>query len=176
MNMRIILIMIFISLIINEILNLMGVSREKQKKNSMTDTEIIDTVIDNFLEVVKIPRPSHHEEKICQFLIDFAKNKGLNPVRDNYNNVMYEIPSTKGLEDKPLGILQAHMDMVVAVEKGKDFNPLNDSITAIRDNISGKLTANGTSLGADDGIGLSIIMAVTQGKNASWETSYDYNH
>ena len=77
---------------------------------------------------------------------------------------MYEIPSTKGLEDKPLGILQAHMDMVVAVEKGKDFNPLNDSITAIRDNISGKLTANGTSLGADDGIGLAIIMAVTQDK------------
>ena len=164
MNMKIILIMIFISLIINEILNLMGFSREKQKQNSMTYTEIIDTVINNFLEVVKIPRPSHHEEKICQFLIDFAKNKGLNPVRDNYNNIMYEIPSTKGLEDKPLGILQAHMDMVVAVEKGKDFNPLNDSITAIRDDVSGKLTANGTSLGADDGIGLAIIMAVTQGK------------
>ena len=49
MNMKIILIMIFISLIINEILNLMGVLREKQKKNSMTDTEIIDAVIDNFL-------------------------------------------------------------------------------------------------------------------------------
>jgi hypothetical protein len=68
------------------------------------------------------------------------------------------------------------MDMVVAVEKDKDFNPLNDSITTIRDDVSGKLTAIGTSLGADDGIGLSIIMAVTQGKNASWETSYDYNH
>ena len=108
--------------------------------------------------------------------MDFAKNQGLNPVRDNYNNVIYEIPATKGLENKPLGILQAHIDMVVAVKQGKDFDPLNDPITVIRDDASGKLTAIGTSLGADDGIGLSIIMAVTQGKNASWETSYDYNH
>ena len=143
---------------------LLKMQEEKQNENIMTDTEIIDAVIDNFLEIAKIPRPSHHEEKISQFLMDFAINQGLNPVRDNYNNVMYEIPATKGLEDKPLGILQGHMDMVVAVEKGKDFDPLNDSITAIRDDISGILTANGTSLGADDGIGLSIIMAVTQGK------------
>ena len=56
------------------------------------------------------------------------------------------------------------MDMLVAVEKGKNFNPLNDSITAIRDYISGKLTVNGTSLGADDVIGLTMIMAVTQNK------------
>ena len=173
--MKIILTMIFSSLLIVGILYLMGVSREIQKENSLTDSEIIDTVINNFLEVAKIPRPSHHEEKISQFLMDFAKNQGLNPVRDNYNNVIYEIPATKGLENKPLGILQAHIDMVVAVEKDKGFNPLNDSITTIRDDASGKLTAIGTSLGADDGIGLSIIMAVTQGKNASWETSYDYN-
>ena len=52
------------------------------------------------------------------------------------------------------------MDMVVAVAKGKDFNPLNDPITVIRDDVSGTLTANGTSLGSDDGIGLAIIMAV----------------
>ena len=162
--MKIILSIIFSSLLIIGILYLMGVSQEKQKENSLTDSEIIDTVINNFLEVAKIPRPSHHEEKISQFLMDFAKNQGLNPVRDDYNNVMYEIPATKGLENKPLGIIQAHMDMVVAVEKDKDFNPLNDSITTIRDDVSGKLTAIGTSLGADDGIGLSIIMAVTQGK------------
>ena len=81
--MKIILTMIFSSLLIIGILYLMGVSREKQKENSMTDTEIIETVINNFLEVAKIPRPSHHEEKISQFLMDFAINQGLNPVRDN---------------------------------------------------------------------------------------------
>ena len=81
--MKIILSMIFSSLLIIGILYLMGVSREKQKENSMTDTEIIDAVIDKFLEVAKIPRPSHHEEKISQFLMDFAINQGLNPVRDN---------------------------------------------------------------------------------------------
>ena len=161
MNMKIILTMIFSSLLIIRILYLMS---KKQNKNNMTDAEIIDTVIKNFLEISKIPRPSRHEERISQFLMDFASSQGLNPIRDNYNNVMYEIPATKGMEDKPLGILQAHMDMVVAVENGKDFNPLNDSIIVIRDDVSGTLTANGTSLGADDGIGLGIIMAVTRGK------------
>ena len=161
MNMKIILTMIFSSLLIIRILYLMS---KKQNKNNMTDAEIIDTVIENFLEVSKIPRPSRHEERISQFLMDFASSQGLNPIRDNYNNVMYEIPATKGMEDKPLGILQAHMDMVVAVENGKDFNPLNDSIIVIRDDVSGTLTANGTSLGADDGIGLGIIMEVTRGK------------
>ena len=165
MNMKTLLTMIsgILFVLLIGILYSMGILW-KQNENIMTDTEIIDTVIDNFLEVAKIPRPSHHEEKISQFLIDFAKNQGLNPVKDDYNNVMFEIPATKGMEKKPLGILQGHMDMVVAVEKGKNFNPLNDSIIAIRDDISGKLTANGTSLGADDGIGLAIIMAVTQNK------------
>ena len=137
---------------------------EKQNVHILTDNEIINTIVDNFLQVAKVPRPSHHEEKISQFLMDYAKSQGLNPLRDNYNNVMYEIPATKGMEDIQLGILQGHMDMVVAVAHDKNFNPLNDSITVIRDDVSGTLTANGTSLGADDGIGLAIIMAVTQGK------------
>ena len=139
-------------------------NKEKQTEHIMTDTEIIDSVVDNFLQIAKVPRPSHHEEKISQFLMDWATYQGLNPVRDDYNNVMFEIPATKGMEDIPLGILQGHMDMVVAVAKGKDFDPLNDPITVIRDDVSGILTANGTSLGADDGIGLAIIMAVIQGK------------
>ena len=139
-------------------------NKEKQTEHIMTDTEIIDSVVDNFLQIAKVPRPSHHEEKISQFLMDWATYQGLNPVRDDYNNVMFEIPATKGMEDIPLGILQGHMDMVVAVKQGKDFDPLNDPITVIRDDVSGILTANGTSLGADDGIGLAIIMAVIQGK------------
>ena len=140
------------------------VLRWKKNEEKQTEHEIIDFVVDNFLQIAKVPRPSHHEEKISQFLMDWATNQGFNPVRDDYNNVMFEIPATKGMEDIPLGILQGHMDMVVAVAKGKDFDPLNDSITVIRDDVSGTLTANGTSLGSDDGIGLAIIMAVAQDK------------
>ena len=85
--MKIILTMIFSSLIVMGILYsmviLLKMQEEKQNENIMTDTEIIDAVIDKFLEVAKIPRPSHHEEKISQFLMDFAINQGLNPVRDN---------------------------------------------------------------------------------------------
>ncbi len=130
----------------------------------MTDGEIIDTVVDNFLKVAKVPRPSHHEEKISLFMMDWAAAHGLDPVRDSFNNVMFDVPATEGMEDLPLGALQGHMDMVVAIADNKAFDPLNDPITVIRDDEAGTLTADGTSLGTDDGIGLAIIMSVVEGK------------
>ena len=139
---------------------------EVMDKSTMTDKEIIDIVIDNFMPLTKVARPSHHEEKISAFLMDWATKEGFNPVQDKVNNVMFDVPATKGMEDKPLGALQGHMDMVVAVADGKDFDPLNDPIVAIRDDKEGKLTADGTSLGADDGAGVAIMMAVAQGKIA----------
>ncbi|MDO4891058.1 MAG: M20/M25/M40 family metallo-hydrolase, partial [Coriobacteriaceae bacterium] len=81
-------------------------------------------------------------------------------------NVMFDVPATEGTEDKPLTILQGHMDMVAAAEDGRDFDPLEDSITVIRDDEEGILAADGTSLGADDGSDVSIIMAAVQGKMA----------
>jgi len=87
-------------------------------------------------------------------------------VQDSVNNIMFDVPATQWMEDKPLGILQAHMDMVVAVADGKEFDKLNDPIIAIRNDEEWILTADGTSLGADDGAGLAIIMAVTQWKIA----------
>ena len=136
----------------------------EQSKQEAKDKEIIDTVVNNFMLLSKIPRPSHHEEKISNFLMEWAKSEGLNPVQDSVKNVMFDVPATKGMENKPLGILQVHMDMVVAVADGKTFDPLNDSITVIRNDNEGTLTADGTSLGADDGSGVAMVMAVTQGK------------
>lgn len=132
----------------------------------MNDKDIIETIINNFILISKIPRPSHHEEKISNFLMQWAKKEGLKPIQDSVNNIMINIPPTKGMENKPLGILQAHMDMVVAVEDNKIFNPITDSITVIRNNKEKTLTADGTSLGADDGIGIAIIMAIIQSKIA----------
>ena len=116
--------------------------------------------------IAKVPRPSHHEEKISDFFMEWAKNEGLNPVKDSVNNVMFEVPATAGMEDKPLGIIQAHMDMVLAVEDGKEFNPLTDTVTVKINEKEGTLTADGTSLGADDGIGIAMAMAIVQGKMA----------
>ena len=130
----------------------------------MSDKEIINTFVDNFMLVAKVPRPSHHEEKISNFFMDWAKEQGLNPKKDSLNNVMFDVPATKGMEKKPLGVLQVHMDMVVAVEDGRNFDPLSEPITVIRNDDEGILRADGTSLGADDGAGLSIVMAIVQGK------------
>ena len=128
------------------------------------DGEIIDGVMEDFLKLTKVPRPSHHEEKISAFLMDWAREQGLEPVQDKELNVMFDVPATPGYEDRPLGILQGHMDMVVAVAEGKDFDPLEDPITPVMHEDEGTLTADGTSLGADDGIGVALMMAVTEGK------------
>ena len=141
-------------------------SKKKDEETRMSDKEIIDSVVDNFMLLAKVPRPSHHEEKISNYLMEWAKKQGLNPTQDSVYNVIFDVSATKGMEDKPLGILQVHMDMVVAVADGKVFDPLNDSITVIRDDEKKTLTADGTSLGGDDGVGIAIVMATVQGKIA----------
>ena len=135
-----------------------------QGESLKTDDEIIDGVMENFLQLTKVPRPSHHEEMISAFLMDWAREQGLEPVQDQALNVMFEVPATEGYEEYPLGILQGHMDMVPAVAEGKTFDPLEDPITPVMDEAAGILTADGTSLGADDGIGVALMMAVTEGK------------
>ena len=128
------------------------------------DQEIIDAVYENFLLVSSVPRPSCHEEKISNLLRDWAEAQGLRAVQDGLFNLMIDVPATEGCEDLPLGILQVHLDMVVAVADGKTFDPLADPITPIRDDAAGTVTADGTSLGGDDGIGIALVMAAVQGK------------
>ena len=130
------------------------------------EAEIIDCVIDNFSLLAEVPRPSHHEEAISAFLMDWAAGQGLEPVQDSAYNVMFEVPPSENMEDLPLTILQGHMDMVVAVADGKTFDPLTDTVSVIRDDAAGTLSADGTSLGSDDGAGVAIIMSVVQGRMA----------
>ena len=146
--------------------SIFGIVMLQRKSQTKNDAEIIDIVVDNFMPLTQVPRPSHHEEQISNWLADWAKEHGFNPVQDSVYNVMFDVPATAGMENKPLGILQGHMDMVVAVADGKNFNPLTDKITAIRNDAEGTLTADGTSLGADDGIGVAMILAVAQGRMA----------
>lgn len=131
---------------------------------SVNDEEIIESVMDNFNLLAEVPRPSHHEKKISNFLMKWAKEQGFEVAQDGLYNLKIEVPATEGFEKRPLCILQGHMDMVVAVEDGKDFNKKKDTVTVVYDEEANTLTADGTSLGADDGAGLAIMMAIAQGK------------
>lgn len=130
-----------------------------QKKMSKEDEKIFNAFYDNFLKLAKIPRSSHHEEKISKFLYNWALDKGYDTHKDSAMNVIFDVPATTGKKDAPLVALQAHMDMVAAASDGEKFDPLNDPIKPIRDDKAGTVTADGTTLGADDGAGVGTIMA-----------------
>lgn len=128
------------------------------------------TYQDIFRQIRTIPRPSHHEERIANFLCQFAEDHSLTYRRDDHNNVVIEKPASPGYEDHETVVILNHMDMVCVSEPGKDFNPLTDPIEAITYNGDGNgngnengntwMKANGTSLGADNGIGLSMALAI----------------
>lgn len=111
-----------------------------------------------FSQINQIPRPSKHEERISQWLQDFAKEHGIDYVVDAAKNVIMRRPATAGYESHPGVILQAHMDMVC--EKNSDVQ--HDFMTdPIQTWIDGEwLKAKGTTLGADNGIGMAMALAV----------------
>ncbi|EMR73888.1 Peptidase M20C, Xaa-His dipeptidase [Thermoplasmatales archaeon SCGC AB-539-N05] len=111
-----------------------------------------------FEEISKIPRCSKHEEKIREYLLDFAKQYGLKSKTDKTGNVVISKPASSGREGKPTVILQSHMDMVCEKNSDVDHDFTKDPITFKRD--GDILTANGTTLGADDGIGIATTLAI----------------
>ena len=116
----------------------------------------------HFNEIRKIPRCSKHEEKIREYIVNFAKKQGLKTKVDHVGNVVILKPATSGMANKPTVILQGHMDMVC--EKNSDVN-FDFSKDPIQLKITGDLlTANGTTLGADNGIGLAISLAILEDK------------
>lgn len=117
----------------------------------------------NFYSLTQIPRPSGHCEKVSQFLVDFGKKLGLESFIDDAGNVIIRKPATPGMEDCKGVILQAHMDMVPQklVDVQHDFT--TDPIQAWVDGEWVK--AKGTTLGADDGLGVAAIMAVLESKD-----------
>ncbi|MBQ7736970.1 MAG: beta-Ala-His dipeptidase [Oscillospiraceae bacterium] len=116
--------------------------------------------VENFLLLTRIPRQSGHEEAVSRFLCQWAADRGLTAVRDSANNVIIDKPGAPGLENAPRTILQAHMDMVCVAEEGRVYDPLTDPIRVINDGET--LTADGTSLGADNGAGVAVAMTVLE--------------
>ena len=131
-----------------------------EKILAQTNEKILDGVLAEFSKLAAIARPSKHEERVSNLLKKFFVERGLEVVQDDLKNIIAEIPASPGKENSPLTILQAHMDMVCVAAEGYEFNPLRDPIKLIRDEKF--LRAEGTSLGADDGIGIAEILYLVE--------------
>lgn len=111
-----------------------------------------------FEQMTQIPRPSFHEEKIQEWAVNFGKNLGLETIKDEVGNVIIRKPATAGKENLKGVILQGHLDMVPQKNSDKQHDFVTDPIETV---IDGEwVRANGTTLGSDNGIGVSAAMAV----------------
>ncbi|NCO55819.1 MAG: aminoacyl-histidine dipeptidase [Bacteroidetes bacterium] len=115
-------------------------------------------VFQQFEEILKVPRPSKKEGKIILFLLDFAKKHNLKVKKDSVGNVLISKPATKGYEKKQTVVLQSHIDMVCEKNNNIKHDFEKDSIIPIVDKEWVK--AKGTTLGADDGIGVASQLAL----------------
>ena len=115
-------------------------------------------VWEQFDAITRVPRPSKKEEKIIEYLVNFAEEHGIEYKKDAIGNVVMRKPATAGMEDRPTVILQSHMDMVCEKNSDVEFDFEHDPIrTRIED---GWVKAEGTTLGADCGIGMAAALAL----------------
>jgi len=120
-------------------------------------------VWENFYSLTQIPRPSNHEDRIQKFMFDFGKNLGLETIKDETGNIIIRKPATPGMENRKGIVLQTHLDMVPQKNSDKVHDFTTDPIEAY---IDGEwVTANGTTLGADNGMGVAAAMAVLAATN-----------
>jgi dipeptidase D len=111
-----------------------------------------------FDKIRTIPRPSKHEEKIREWILSWAKEHGFESKTDKIGNVVVKVPATPGHEKAPVLVMQGHMDMVCEKNNDVDFDFMKDPIQLEMD--GDWLTAKGTTLGSDNGVGLAAGMAV----------------
>ena len=124
-----------------------------------------ENVFKYFSEISKIPRGSGNEKAISDYLLNFGKSLGLESIQDDANNIIIKKPATKGYENAPTVIIQGHMDMVCEKNKDKVHDFTKDPIElVVKDDY---IYANGTTLGADDGIAVAYAMAILDSNNIS---------
>ncbi|MBS0010191.1 MAG: aminoacyl-histidine dipeptidase [Bacteroidales bacterium] len=115
-----------------------------------------------FAEICQIPHPSKKEQRMVEYVKDFGKDQGLETIIDEAGNVIIKKPATSGYENRKTLVLQAHLDMVPQKNSDKDHDFEKDPIEAY---IDGEwVTARGTTLGSDNGIGIAAAMAVLSSK------------
>ncbi|NER10811.1 dipeptidase D [Muriicola jejuensis] len=116
-----------------------------------------------FGELNAVPRPSKKEERVIAFMLDFGKSLGLETFRDRVGNVIIRKPATQGMESRKTVVLQSHLDMVHQKNNTTDFNFEEQGIEMYVD--GDWVRARGTTLGADNGMGVAAIMAVLASKD-----------
>lgn len=116
----------------------------------------------HFYSLTQVPRPSKHEDKIQEFMVKFGNDLGLETIKDEIGNVIIKKPATAGMENRKGVVLQGHLDMVPQKNSDNNHNFKTDPIEAYID--GDWVTANGTTLGADNGIGVAAAMAVLSSK------------
>jgi|TARA_R110002051_G_scaffold91205_5_gene160344 dipeptidase D len=113
-----------------------------------------------FADLNAVPRPSKKEERVIQFMKDFGTNLGLETIEDEVGNVIIRKPATAGLEDRKMVVMQSHLDMVHQKNSDTDFDFDTQGIEMYVD--GDWVRAKGTTLGADNGLGVATIMAVLE--------------
>ncbi|MCK5816039.1 MAG: aminoacyl-histidine dipeptidase [Flavobacteriaceae bacterium] len=112
----------------------------------------------NFADLNAVPRGSKKEERVIQFMVDFGKKLGLETIVDPIQNVIIKKPASKGMEDRKTIVMQSHLDMVHQKNNDTNFDFDTEGIQMIID--GNWVKAKGTTLGADNGLGVASIMAV----------------
>lgn len=120
----------------------------------------------SFYSLTQIPRPSGKRKEIADFLVNYGKSLGLETLQDEIGNVLIRKPASAGYENHPGVILQGHMDMVPQKNSDKQFDFEKDPIEAYIEDNGQWVTADGTTLGADNGIGVATAMSILADKNA----------
>ena len=126
---------------------------------------LFDDIIAEFLALAEIPRPSFFTERVQAYLLDFAKVNGLEAEADRAGNVRILKTASAGRENEPILVLQAHTDMVAEKADGVEFDFRSSPLKLV--NNGSQLKADGTTLGADNGIGVAAILAVLRSKSLS---------
>lgn len=116
------------------------------------------TVWNHFADLNGVPRPSKKEERVIQFMVDFGKSLNLDTSVDKVGNIIIKKPATSGMEDRKAIVMQGHVDMVHQKNADTNFNFEKEGINMFVD--GDWVKAKGTTLGADNGLGVAAIMAV----------------
>ena len=126
--------------------------------------EYTKKILSAFEQISQIPRPSKKEEKIVAWMLNWAAENGLDARSDEALNVLIDVPASPGFENAQTLVLQGHLDMVCEKAKGHNHDFDNDPIDLIYTD-DGWLTANQTTLGADNGIAIAMAMVAATDKN-----------
>ena len=130
----------------------------------MTIKDLNPTIVwNNFYGLTQIPRPSKHEGKVQDYLLNWGLSRGLETFRDETGNIIIRKEATPGYENRRGVILQGHMDMVPQKTSDSNHNFLTDPIVTLID--GDWVTADRTTLGADNGIGVALALSVLEDKN-----------